>query len=107
MVSLLTCFSADGNGCVVTDGEADAARSCSSRLGPTADTGDDLTTEGSAGFAGTWKGSVAGSDGESVMFGIGNVASLKRRPLWQWSMECSDETPQQQRENRRVVFKRT
>ena len=41
-----------GSRCVITDGEADAARNCSSRLGPVAEEGDDFTKEECAGFPG-------------------------------------------------------
>ena len=79
----------DGDGWVVTKGEADAARSCSSRLDPMADAGDDLTAARTAGFADTWEGEVGGSDVEIVMLGNGSVVSLKRRPLRQLSVRSA------------------
>jgi hypothetical protein len=69
---------------VSTDGEAEAARSCSSRLGvPTTEEGDDLEKAVDVDFRGAWNGKVDGSGGgRSVSTcGQGRVASLKRRPL--------------------------
>lgn len=70
-----------GSGCVTTDGEADAARSCSSRLAPVMGDGDDFTDGENAGFPGCAKGSVDGKGGCCPEKGNGSVASLKCRPL--------------------------
>ena len=68
-------FSAGGLG-VRTEGDADAARNCSSRLGPTTLVGELSDGTGNDGFTGDGKGN---EKGRGVM--CGSVASLKRRPL--------------------------
>lgn len=77
------CVSASGSGsvCVTTDGEADAARSCSSKLAPVMGDGGGFANEDNAGFAGCAKGGVDGKGGCCPENGNGSVASLKRRPL--------------------------
>jgi hypothetical protein len=56
--------STEGRFGVATDGEADAARSWSSRLGvPTAGDGDGFVKGWTAGLVGFWNGSVSGSGG--------------------------------------------
>ena len=67
--STLACFSGGGRGWMATEGEADAARNCSSRLGAAMGDGGGLANAGEAGFAGGWKGSVEGSDGCLMMLG--------------------------------------
>lgn len=60
ITSLCNDDSTEGKVCVATDGEAEAARSCSSRLGvPTTGDGDGLVKV----LVGFWKGRVAGSGG--------------------------------------------
>lgn len=69
---------------VATDGDAEAARSCSSRLGvPTTEEGEDLEKAADVDFSGAWNGRVDGSGNcRSVSTcGQGRVASLNRRPL--------------------------
>lgn len=74
--SLCVSASEGGSGCVITDGEADAARSCSSRLAPVMEDGDDFEKVESADFPGCANGNVDGKGG--CCPGYGNVASLKR-----------------------------
>jgi hypothetical protein len=57
--------------CVTTEGDADAARSCSSRLEPTAMAGDGFDVTANGRLAGCWNGDVRGR-------GYGRVVSLKR-----------------------------
>lgn len=59
---------------MVTEGEAEAARNCSSRLGVSTADGADFEED----FNGGWNGKVDGSGGS---VGQGRVASLKCRPL--------------------------
>jgi hypothetical protein len=77
-----SCADALGGGrvWVKTEGEAEAARSCSSRLGAATGDGDDLAK---AGLEGAWNGRVDGSAGwwSMLTVGYGKVASSKRRPL--------------------------
>lgn len=77
------CVSASAgcSDCVITDGEADAARSCSSRLAPVMGEDDDLTNEESAGFPGCARGRFDVKGGRCPEKGNGSDASLKRRPL--------------------------
>lgn len=77
--SLCVSASVGGSGCVTTDGEADAARSCSSRLAPVTGDGEDFAKVDNAGFPGCANGNVDGKVG--CCPGYGNVALLKRRPL--------------------------
>ena len=71
--------STGSRGWTETDGEADAARSCSSRLAaPATAEGGGFDRTGKFDFAGSWKGNVDGSGG---CWPVGRVASLKRRPL--------------------------
>jgi hypothetical protein len=69
-----------GRTCVITDGDAEAARSCSSRLGVATGDGDDLVK---VDLEGAWNGRVDGSAGwwSTLTVGNGKVASSKRRPL--------------------------
>jgi hypothetical protein len=59
------CVSTSGGGscCVTTDGEADAARSWSSRLAPVMGDGEDLANGEKADFPGCVKGKVDGRGG--------------------------------------------
>jgi hypothetical protein len=88
IVSLWVNDPVGGSGWTATEGEADAARSCSSRLGvPIIGDEDDFATPGNAGLIGAWNGNVDGSCGcWASGGGNGKVASLKRRPLQ--TQEC-------------------
>jgi hypothetical protein len=70
-----------GRAWVITEGEAEAVRSCSSRLGALVmGDGVDLVK---ADLKGAWNGRVDGSAGwrSTLAAGHGKVASSKRRPL--------------------------
>lgn len=71
----------EGTVCVATDGETEAARSCSSMLTDTlaGGAGDDLGNAGKVDLTGAWNGNVDGS--VACWMGYGRVASLKRRSL--------------------------
>ena len=64
-----------------TDGEAEAVRNCSSKLGPVVGEGEDFTNAEKAGFPGCAKGKVDGKGSCCPGKGYGSVASLKCRPL--------------------------
>jgi hypothetical protein len=84
---------------MITEGEAEAARSCSSRLGaPVMGDGDDLVK---ADLRGGWNGRVDGSAGWRSMLtaGHGKVASSKRRPLQtRRSVERTDDDSMNERD---------
>lgn len=84
IVSLCVDDLLGGRAWLTTDGEADAARSCSSRLGALMmGDGDDLGKICCEGLVGAWNGKVDGSGGCWCVLSVGkgSVASLKRRPL--------------------------
>ena len=79
--SLCVSKSEGGGGCATTDGEADAARSCSSRPASAMGDGDDFAKAERTDFPGCTKGSVDGRGDCSPEKGNESVASSKQRPL--------------------------
>lgn len=104
--SLCVSSSGGGSDCVTTEGEADAARSCSSKLTPVMGDGDDFASEEYADFPGCAKGSVDGKGGCCPEKGDGSVASLKCRPLQgkicQWNETTTTWNKNDQSKNSKV-----